>query len=163
NHAPVVRSLTVDPTTVRLGGTARITADVIDPDGDPLFCYYQATQGGGTISQPDKASCTVTVTYTQDGTAHTDDRVVLTASDSWNAPTIATRNIKIQGNRPPEVDVSGGGSCHPPCSVSFSIEATDPDGDPLDIHWSGCASGTNADATCEVTSIGENLAIVIAA
>lgn len=61
-----------------------------------------------------------------------------------------------RANRPPVVSVSfpGAASCHPhprPCAVTVRADASDADGDPLTYSWSGCASGTDAQADCRVT------------
>lgn len=60
-----------------------------------------------------------------------------------------------RANRPPVVTVSfpGASTCHPhprPCSVTVRAEASDPDGDRLTYAWSGCASGAQEVAQCQV-------------
>lgn len=61
-------------------------------------------------------------------------------------------------NRPPTVNVRGGGSCHPKvnarCTIEFSAEASDPDGDALTYRWSGCASGGGRTALCTIPRPG---------
>lgn len=71
-------------------------------------------------------------------------------------PTPTPEPTRVAANRPPVVTVSfpGPSSCHPhprPCSVAVRADARDPDGDRLSYAWSGCASGTDAQAQCQVT------------
>ncbi|MGH9388226.1 MAG: hypothetical protein ACRD1Z_01320 [Vicinamibacteria bacterium] len=57
-----------------------------------------------------------------------------------------------------------GGSCHPSaagsrvgarsCTVRLVAQASDPDGDDLEILWSGCGSGRDLIADCVITSPG---------
>ncbi len=57
-----------------------------------------------------------------------------------------------------------GGSCHPSaagsrvgaqsCTVRLVAQASDPDGDDLEILWSGCASGLDLIADCVITAPG---------
>jgi hypothetical protein len=53
-----------------------------------------------------------------------------------------------------------GGSCHPNCSVTFTANASDPDGDALTYSWSGCATGTSKTASCSVPTVGPRTATV---
>ncbi len=56
---------------------------------------------------------------------------------------------------PPAVSVSGGGSCHPspsdPCPVAFSASGVNFSS----LAWSGCCSGSGAEAICAVTRPGD--------
>jgi hypothetical protein len=71
------------------------------------------------------------------------------------------------------VATGGGGSCHPSaaastrgargCTVAFlALGVSDPDGDAVALSWSGCASGTDASASCTITAPGEVVATVTA-
>jgi PKD domain-containing protein len=75
-----------------------------------------------------------------------------TATPSGAAPTPAP--TAGPGNNAPTVTLHGGGSCHPsirrPCTVEFTAEASDPDGDRVALTWSDCASGSGPRATCTV-------------
>jgi hypothetical protein len=69
-------------------------------------------------------------------------------------------------NRPPTVAIAGGGSCHPkvgqPCTVEFTAEASDRDGDAYRLEWEGCTSGSGATAACTIDRPGEHVATVFA-
>ncbi len=157
NRAPVVRAITVSPGLVLLGGTARVVVDASDPDGDPLFFRYTA-QAGTVV--PDAGNPALAL-YTQDGSNETSDRITVTVVDPRDAAATASRAIRLQGNRPPTVRVTGGGSCHPVCQIEFDAVASDPDGDDLTYEWSGCADGSDSSATCRIGSLGEVAATVI--
>ncbi len=74
NHAPIVNSITANPTTVNTGGTATIIVDASDEDtGDILTYHYTCT--GGTISGSGS-----TVTWTAPSTA---------GNVTWTAPNTA--------------------------------------------------------------------------
>lgn len=71
-------------------------------------------------------------------------------------------------NRPPRISLAfdGPSGCHPrraasgvvPCTVSLVAEAKDPDGDPITLSWSGCASGSQAQAACTIDGPGSFVA-----
>jgi len=157
NRRPEIRTVTVTPAVVVLGGTATIRVDAIDPDGDRLFFRYSA-QAGSVIPDPADSS---RATYVQNGTDRPSDRLAVTVTDTKNASTTMTRSIGLQGNRPPEVEVNGGGGCHPRCSKNFSADASDADGDSLSYVWTGCASGTGRSASCQVDGVGTFTATVV--
>jgi|GEM_PF-806985 len=98
-HAPVISSVTADPTTVGVGASSTITCAATDADGDPLTYAWSAD--GGTVSAsgssvtwtaPSAAGeYTVSVTVA-DGTGRTAERsVVLTA-------IITTGTIDVDSN-----------------------------------------------------------------
>ena len=55
------------------------------------------------------------------------------------------------------MSVSGGGSCHPGCSLAFTAAASDADSDRLTYSWLGagcsCSSSTSA-VSCSLTALG---------
>jgi len=157
NRAPQIRGITVTPAVVLLGGTAAVQVDALDPDGDRLFFRFSA-EAGTVVADPAQPG---RATYVQNGTDRPTDRITVTVVDTRNAAASASRGITLQGNRPPQVSVSGGGSCHPACRKTFTASASDPDGDPLAFLWSGCASGTERTAVCDVTAVGTVTATVV--
>jgi hypothetical protein len=53
---------------------------------------------------------------------------------------------------PPAVTLSGGGSCHPSCSRTYTASATGTG--PLTFSWGGCCSGSAATSSCTVSGVG---------
>jgi hypothetical protein len=157
NQAPQIRSITVTPAVIPLGGTALVQVDAIDPDGDRLFYRYSA-EAGTIIADPAHEG---QATYTRIATELPGDTITVTATDTKNASNSAARTVPFLGNRPPQVSIGGGGSCHPPCTRTFTASATDPDGDPVTYLWTGCASGTANIATCSLATVGDITAAVV--
>jgi hypothetical protein len=157
NRAPVIRSVNVSPAQVQLGGTARVQVDASDPDGDRLF--YRYTANAGTVT-PDATNPALAI-YTQNGSDQPTDRIMVSVVDQHNAIDSASRVIRLQGNRLPDVAVSGGGSCHPDCAVTFTATANDEDNDDLAFEWSGCAEGNDRSVACRITNVGTVSATVV--
>lgn len=75
----------------------------------------------------------------------------------------STSTTSAPANRPPDVSLAGG-SCHPSaagsrggarsCTVRLVAHASDPDGDSLEVLWSGCGSGRDLIADCVISSLG---------
>ncbi|HEX6737330.1 MAG TPA: hypothetical protein VF310_03550, partial [Vicinamibacteria bacterium] len=158
NRAPQVRSVTVTPTVVPLGGTATIKVDAVDPDGDDLFFHYDA--GAGTITR-DEADAS-RATYRNDGVVRPADRITVTVMDASSAVTRHEVPVSLQGNRAPEVRITGPRDCHPNpvCNLDLAATAEDPDGDTLSYVWSGCASGSDRTARCSLAAAGHFVAVV---
>jgi hypothetical protein len=157
NRAPQIRSVSLNPPVVPVGGSATVSVEANDPDGDPLFYRYDAT--AGTIT-PDATNAARAV-YVNDGAARTADQIHVTVLDSSSAAATASATITLQSNRDPSVEIAASpSSCHPPCSVQLDAAASDPDNDELTYVWSGCASGTGAHARCSVSNTGPTTAAV---
>jgi hypothetical protein len=157
NRAPQVRSVTLTPPVVPLGGTATLRVDAVDPDGDTLYFHYRA-QGGTVTPDPSDTSQAV---YRNDGVARVADRITVTVVDTSSAATTTEAAVPLQGNRAPVVvRIAGQRSCHPSCSLSLEAVANDPDNDPLTYAWTGCASGTTSSARCSLSTVGEVTATV---
>lgn len=156
NRAPQVRSVTVTPAVVAVGGAASVMVDAMDPDGDALFFRYQAE--GGTVT-PD-ATDGSRASYRNDGVPRTADRIIVTVLDSSTAATVVEASVSLQGNRPPNVRFVGPRNCHPVCTLAVDAIAEDPDGDPVSYLWSGCASGTERTGRCTFIAPGHFTAAV---
>jgi PKD repeat protein len=72
----------------------------------------------------------------------------------WSPP--AQFRIEVPPtNQSPTATVSHTGSCTPTdCTVTFAASVSDPDGDPLSISWSGCATGAGETVPCTRASEG---------
>jgi hypothetical protein len=151
NRAPQVRSVTITPPVVPVGGTAEVRVDAMDPDGDTLFFRYQAE--AGTIT-PDPADAS-RASYRNDGVPRAADRITVTVLDNSTAMTVAEAAVSLQSNRAPTVRVTGPRACHPACTLSLEAHAEDPDGDPITYAWSGCASGTASTGQCALSAPGQ--------
>jgi hypothetical protein len=151
NRAPQIRSVTVTPPVVPVGGSATVTVDASDPDGGTLFYRYEAE--GGTIT-PDGNTPSRAV-YKNDGVPRTADRISVTVLDSSSAAATAGATVTLQTNREPRVEITSGSTgCHPNCTIGLDAVVSDPDNDPISYVWSGCASGTGSHAQCSVSARG---------
>jgi hypothetical protein len=126
--------------------------NAVDPDGDTLFFHYTAETGTVTADPATPSQAT----YVQTATASGSDRLTVTVTDTRNASAQLTRNVPLQGNRGPTVTLTSIiDSCHPPCRITYTAEASDPDGDELHYLWSGCTSGSGRSAPCFLVAPGE--------
>jgi hypothetical protein len=160
NRAPEIRTLSVSPAVIPLGGTAVVSVDASDPDGDQVFYRFEA--GAGTVTadpgQPGRA------TYRNDGVAHGSDQVRVTVTDSKNASASGVASVTLQGNRAPVVRLTTlitERACHPRCSLTVLSNAEDPDGDLLRYTWSGCTSGGEPTSRCTIDAPGPHTAAVV--
>ena len=147
NRAPEIRSVSVNPSVVSVGGFAVVTVEAIDPDGEPLF--YRFSASAGSLAVPDPALPGRAI-YTHGGGASVSDLIAVTVTDPRNASVVASAEVRLRFNTAPAVAVRSTGSCHPRCTVTFSAEAFDAEDDTVTYEWRGCASGTRSTATCEI-------------
>jgi hypothetical protein len=160
NRAPEIRNLTISPGVIPLGGTAVVSVDASDPDGDAVFYRFEAT--GGTVTadpgQPSRA------TYRNDGVQRGSDQVRVTVTDSKNASASGVASVTLQGNRAPTVSMRtlvADRACHPKCTLTVLANADDADGDALRYTWSGCTSGTESTSRCVIDTPGHYTAAVV--
>jgi hypothetical protein len=151
NRVPQIRGVTLTPPAVPPRGTALVTVDAVDPDGDRLFYRYQAEAGTITADPANPAQAT----YVHGGGSAGTDRLTVTVTDTRNTSATALREVSLQGNRGPAVRLTSiVDSCHPPCRITYTAEASDPEDDELQYFWSGCTSGTGPSAPCFLTAPG---------
>ena len=160
NRAPEIRSLSVSPAVISLGGTAVVSVEASDPDGDQIFFRFEAT--GGTVTadpaQPGRAS------YRNDGVVRGSDQVRVTVTDSKNASSSGVASVTLQGNRAPTIDMRAlvtERACHPKCTLTIVANADDADGDGLRYLWSGCTSGVEPTSRCVIDAPGPHTAAVL--
>ena len=160
NRAPEIRSLSISPAVITLGGTALVTVDASDPDGDQVFYRFEAA--GGTVTtdpaQPGRA------TYRNDGVARASDQVRVTVTDSKNASASGVASVTLQGNRSPTINLRtlvADRACHPQCALTVVANADDADGDALRYTWSGCTSGSEPTARCTIDAPGLHTAALV--
>jgi hypothetical protein len=159
NRSPEIRSVTVSPAVIPLGGTATVRVDAVDPDGDALFFRYEAS-GGTFTTDP---ALPGTATYRNDGVARSSDSIRVVVTDRSNASASGTAAVTLQANRPPTVRATAllpEAECHPRCELTVEALAEDPDGDELSYVWSGCASGTRERESCTIPQPGDYTAAV---
>src|SRR5262245_38456345 len=158
NQDPMIQGIFMNPAPVPWGGTAEITVMASDPDGQALRYAYVVMQGTVTPHPADASRAT----YRHNGQAG-GERLTVTVTDERNGTAQSTADISIaapptpppQGpptstppSQPPQqpptsaptVTVSvDPRSCHPPCDVTFSADATGAES----YQWSGCAGQTD--------------------
>jgi hypothetical protein len=143
--------VTLTPSVVVPRGSALVTVDAIDPDGDALFYRYQAEAGTVTADPANPGHAT----YVHSGGTAGTDHLTVTVTDARNTSATLARSISLLGNRGPQVVLRRViDACHPPCRITYTAEATDPEGDELTYTWSGCTSGTEVSSPCFLENPG---------
>lgn len=160
NRAPEIRGLAVSPAVIPLGGTAVVSVDASDPDGDQVFYRFEAGAGSITTDpgQPGRA------TYRNDGVLRGSDQVRVTVTDTKNASASGIASVTLQGNRAPTIRLTTlvtERACHPKCSLTVLSNADDADGDLLRYTWSGCTSGVEPTSRCVIDAPGPHTAALV--
>ncbi|CAM2069558.1 PKD domain-containing protein [Sulfidibacter corallicola] len=137
NRPPVIGTASI-PSSGQVGQTLNFDVDVEDPDGDNLVVTW--TFGDGEQA----TGFAVEHAYTSAGTYD----VGVTVSDGRGGEASAQGQVVIQatqGNQPPQVTgIDFPGSAENGESVTFTVHATDPNGDPLSYQWTfGDGSGAS--------------------
>lgn len=168
NTWPTITRFAATPGLVPGLGTASTVITASDADGDPVTISYTQDCAGGSIDP--------------DGTFHAPPapapgteiacNLHATASDGHGGVGYATAVVyvgdEITGNHSPVIETSfaSNWTAGPGDGVSFSVTASDPDGDALTYHWTattGTLDGTPADgaATNHWTSAGATATITV--
>lgn len=92
NRAPEIRSVTWSPEVVPAGGTATITVDAVDPDGDAITCTLLADKG---LVTSEAGQCTGT--YQNRSGEEGSDRLVVTVTDPFHSPITRSHTIAVSG------------------------------------------------------------------
>lgn len=147
NQAPVFNA--IPDHTVAVGNTLTFTVSATDPDGDPLT-YSASNLPTGATFDPGTQTFTWTPTASQGPGDYT---VVFTADDGVN-PVQATADIAVTGgvNNAPVLTPIGDKTVAAGANLSFTVSATDTDGDPLTFAASGLPAGATFNPTTHTFS-----------
>jgi hypothetical protein len=91
NRPPVVQSITISPEVVPAGGTATITIQISDPDGDAVACSWASAAGQVTPVAGQACQALYRNTMDRDGV----DRLTVIVSDSNCAPVTISHEIPV--------------------------------------------------------------------
>src|SRR5262245_53302787 len=149
NHPP---EITVAPaptaTPIAEGGSTLLSVTADDPDGDTLsYAWTQtspASRRGSFSSRTVRNPVWTSPAVAQD-TVFTFQVSVNDGQGGSTSPSCQVTVTHLTVNRPPNVSASITVSPSMPVAgepVSFSITASDPDGDPLTIAWTQTMPGT---------------------
>src|SRR3989338_435351 len=126
NRAPVISAgPTPDHASINVNQTSQVTVTASDPDGSALTYTWSAT--GGTIS-----GSGALVTYSAPNAAGS-YTITVAVSDPQGLSATGTGVITVapQPNRPPVLDTIADQNVNEGSALSFTLHATDPDGDTL--------------------------------
>jgi len=142
NQAPMLSA--IGDKTVGEGQTLQFTLSATDPDGNALTYSASNLPPGSTF---DLATRTFSWTpgYDQTGIY---PNVIFTVTDNGTPPLSASEAITItvgNVNRPPLLNSIGPKSVAEGDLLTFTISATDPDGDPLTYEASNLPTGAQFD------------------
>ncbi len=134
NHQPVA---VTDTLQVERGGNISfdLTANDTDRDQDSLRIDSFTQPKHGSVQQQANG---VTLIYRHDGSDTTQDSFSYTVTDGQASSTPTRVNIRISDSNQPPVFIQSGQNTRTPVDQLFSVivEASDPDGDPLEYQVS---------------------------
>lgn len=149
NQAPSITSLspqgsTAEPVIISPGATQHVVVAATDPDSDPLTYSWSVDNGRVTgtgaaidFKAPDSACVAMVKVEVSDDHGHkVSADCCFSVSDGSNNPDPTKNDSPVINSliaNPDSVDVSG--------KSTITVDASDPDGDPLTVSWSA-DSGT---------------------
>jgi hypothetical protein len=152
NRSPVLTA--IGNKTVNEGALLNFTISATDPDGDTPI-YSASNLPTGASFNTSTYTFSWTPTYSQAGSYPSVHFQVSDGSltDSEDI-TITVNNV----NRPPVLTAIGGKTVNEGALLSFTISATDPDGDPLTYSAANLPSGASFNPSTRVFSWSPNFA-----
>jgi hypothetical protein len=142
NHSPILDP--IGNKTVNEGQTLQFTVSAIDPDGDSLL-YSAANLPTGANFNPFTRVFTWTPDFTQEGNY---ENVEFTVIDDGSPMELDTELITItvgNVNRAPVFEPIGSQEILEGHELSFSVHATDPDGDTVTLSAENLPEGASFD------------------
>ena len=143
NRAPLI--YVPDDKRVECGETLTFTVTASDPDSDPVTLSAENLPTGATFD-PGTGEFSWTPTSGQVGEHQVD-------FSAWDGLLTATDSLIItvtQGNRAPVLDTIGAQSVNEGDTLTFTVTASDPDGDSLSYSASNLPSGATFDPATRV-------------
>jgi len=145
NQAPVLA--TIGGKTVNEGASLTFTLSASDPDGDSLSYSASGLPSGASFNATTR-TFSWTPGYGQAGSY----APTFSVSDG-NLSDAETVTISVGNtNRPPVLATVGGKTVNEGASLTFTLSASDPDGDSLSYSASGLPSGASFNATTRTFS-----------
>jgi len=151
NHSPVIKSLTVNPSSGEAPLLVNISCDAVDPDGDTIVYKWDFNRDG--IYDSITTSNTITHLFPSPGSY----KVTVEVVDSEGA--MATKSVIVNvlsqsGNQYPIIKSFSATpqSGQAPLVVKFQCEASDPDGSALIYEWDFNGDGI-VDKTTDVGTV----------
>ena len=142
-NSPPTVTLTV-PSTALAGATIDVSAAVSDPNNDTVTVAWTAPDG--SFGDASAASTTWTAPATAGNYTLT-----LTATDQYNAQTIATTMVTVSVNAAPTITITAPATATRGQVVNVSATADDADNDNIELEWSA-PEGTFGDDEAALTT-----------
>lgn len=136
NTGPRIENLQVTPRVLTPGGTALLQVSAADADEDKLTYKWEAPEGW-ELMNGDQLQAQITAPDTFEATAE----VTVTVTDELGETDTAKVSLRTKSNEGPMIS---GVEAAPPQvkpggTLVVKVEASDPEGKPLSISWSGPA------------------------
>jgi hypothetical protein len=149
NHPPIVDS--IGNKSVNEGQTLSFTISANDPDGDALT-YSASNLPSGATFDPNTQTFSWTPSYSQAGNY---TNVEFTVTDNGSPMQLALEDITItvgNVNRPPVIAPVGPQTVLEHDPLTFTVSATDPDGDAVTLSATDLPSGATFNSSTGVFS-----------